>query len=186
METNLVKISKLLSFVLRHRPDKMGLSLDKNGWAEVQDLIGKINSHNGHNYLTIEILEEVVRKDDKKRYSFNDNKTKIRASQGHSVQVDLKLEERTPPEFLYHGTAIQFLENIKNQGLKKMRRNHVHLSLDIATAKSVGERHGKPVILRIKSKEMGDNGIKFYLSDNKVWLTDDISPKFIDFEWQNT
>jgi putative RNA 2'-phosphotransferase len=186
METNLVKISKLLSFVLRHRPDKIGLSLDKNGWADVQDLIDKINSHNGHDYLTVEILEEVVRKDNKKRYAFNDDKTKIRASQGHSVDIDLKLKETTPPEFLYHGTATQFIENIKKQGLKKMRRNHVHLSLDVATAKIVGERHGKPIILRIKSKEMNDKGVKFYLSDNKVWLTDDINTKFIDFEWQNT
>ncbi|MCE7993616.1 MAG: RNA 2'-phosphotransferase [Roseivirga sp.] len=171
--------SKFLSLILRHRPEVIGLQLDKNGWASVDELLGK--AYRGHMNLTLKELKEVVDTNDKKRFAFSDDFTMIRANQGHSISVDLKLEEKTPPGLLYHGTAVQNLGSIKGQGLIKGQRHHVHLSADQETALKVGGRHGKPVILTISAMNMYQSGIKFYQSENGVWLTDHVAVQFISF-----
>lgn len=171
--------SKFLSLILRHRPEVIGLALDDNGWASVEELLSK--APKGHISLSFEELKEVVDTNDKKRFAFSDDFTKIRANQGHSLTVDLKLEEKTPPGLLYHGTAVQNLGSIKGQGLIKGQRHHVHLSADKETALKVGGRHGKPVILTISAMNMYQSGIKFYQSENGVWLTDHVAVQFIGF-----
>lgn len=171
--------SKFLSLILRHKPEVIGLGLDENGWASVEELLAK--APQGRIRLTFEELKEVVDTNDKKRFAFSDDFTMIRANQGHSLKVDLKLEEKTPPGLLYHGTAIQNLDSIKEQGLIKGQRHHVHLSADKETAVKVGGRHGKPVVLTIASMNMYQSGITFYRSENGVWLTDHVAVQFIDF-----
>ena len=172
-------ISKFLSLVLRHSPEIIGLKLDENGWADVEELISKCSQKG--NKLDFELLDYVVESNDKKRFAFNENKTKIRASQGHSISVELNLAETEPFEYLYHGTVGKFLENIKKEGLQKMSRQHVHLSKDKETAIKVGSRRGTPQILTVRSGAMHRDGFKFYLSDNNVWLTDEVPVKYIDF-----
>ncbi|MCV9932011.1 RNA 2'-phosphotransferase [Flavobacterium sp. LS1R47] len=172
-------ISKFLSLVLRHSPETINLKLDENGWADVEELITKC-SKNG-NTLDSELLDYVVENNDKKRFAFNEDKTKIRASQGHSISVDLKLDEAEPSEFLYHGTVGKFMESIKKEGLQKMSRQHVHLSQDRETAIKVGGRRGAPQILSVRSGAMHRDGFKFYLSENNVWLTDAVPAKYIEF-----
>ncbi len=130
----------------------------------------------------MDILEEIVRTDNKQRYSFNEDKTLIRANQGHSIPVDVELEEKQPPQYLYHGTAERFLDSIMSDGLKPMSRLYVHLSQDKETAVKVGKRHGSPVVLKIKAEEMWKDGIKFYLSQNGVWLTKYVDNKYIVVE----
>ena len=142
-----VKLGKFLSLVLRHKPETIGITLDKNGWANVKELIEKVKL--SERYIDMEILERIVRENNKKRYSFNEDKTKIRASQGHSIEVELNLKEMTPPKILYHGTATRFLKSIKEKGILKMNRQYVHLSMDIETARNVGQRHGELIILPI-------------------------------------
>lgn len=171
------RIGKFLSLVLRHDPDKIGIELDEQGWANVQELIEKCKKHRYH--FSIEDLIEIVETNDKKRYSFNENRNKIRANQGHSIDIDLALESVEPPEFLYHGTATRFLSSIMEQGIIKGSRRHVHLSKDKETAIKVGSRHGKPVVLTIMSGRMYQDGISFYQSDNGVWLTDYVDVKYI-------
>ncbi|MGN6492967.1 MAG: RNA 2'-phosphotransferase [Agriterribacter sp.] len=178
MKTDLKHISKFISLVLRHNPAAIGLRLDENGWADVEELIQKLNDHN-NTQLNIVLLEEIVVTNDKKRFSFNTDKTKIRANQGHSLAVELNLKAAEPPDILYHGTAIQFLAGILEKGLQKQSRQHVHLSSTEETAKAVGGRHGKPVILSIKAKEMFKAGFVFFLSDNNVWLTDHVPFEYI-------
>ncbi len=170
---NATKTSKFLSLILRHKPEKIGLKLDESGWANVQELLKK--SHN----LDMEMLEFIVDNNNKKRFEFNDNKTKIRASQGHSVKVTLGYEAKEPPEILYHGTALKNEAAISEDGLKKMSRHAVHLSADRATADNVGRRHGQLLIYVVASKKMHDDGEKFYLSNNGVWLTDKVEPKYL-------
>ncbi|MFZ0596792.1 MAG: RNA 2'-phosphotransferase [Flavobacterium sp.] len=172
-------ISKFLSLVLRHSPETINLKLDENGWTDVEELMEKC-SKNG-NELNAALLDYVVENNDKKRFAFNEDKTKIRASQGHSISVELNLNEVEPSEFLYHGTVEKFLENIQKEGLQKMSRQHVHLSKDKDTAIKVGGRRGVPQILTVKSGEMFKDGFKFYLSENNVWLTDEVPPKYIQF-----
>ena len=172
------KISKLLSFVLRHQPEAIGITLDENGWTAVDMLIEKVNSTGIA--ITPAILKHVVDTNAKKRFAFNDNFTKIRASQGHSVIIDLGKEAQQPPDVLYHGTAIQNLPSIQLKGLEKQSRNHVHLSNDTATAQAVGSRHGKPVVLTVNSGQMYNDGFTFTLSDNGVWLTDNVPAKYIN------
>ena len=172
-----VKISKFVSSVLRHKPENIGLTLSKDGWANVYELIEKIKA-TGRN-IDKDILERVVLYNDKKRFSFNENHTLIRANQGHSINVDLGFEEKEPPEILFHGTSIDNIDSIKQEGINKMNRLHVHLSLTEDIAKKVGERHGKPAVIKINSKQMYEDGIKFYLSENKVWLCDYVDPKYI-------
>jgi putative RNA 2'-phosphotransferase len=176
---NSVKISKFLSLVLRHKPDTIGLSLDKNGWADVQELIEKINQH--HFSFNFTQLKNVVETSDKKRFAFSSDFKQIRANQGHSFSVDLELEAKQPPDILYHGTADRNLKSIKEQGLLKGQRHHVHLSTNTETANKVGMRYGKPVVLQIDSKKMSENGIKFYESENGVWLTDHVPSQYILF-----
>ncbi len=134
----------------------------------------------------MDILEEIVRTDNKSRYSFNENKTLIRANQGHSIPVDVELREATPPDVLYHGTATKFIENIKQSGIKSKSRLYVHLSKDLDTAVDVGNRHGKCAVLIINTKKMFDDGIKFYLSQNGVWLTKYVDWKYVtEIKWSN-
>ncbi len=174
-----VSISKKLSLVLRHKPEVIGIELDSNGWADVDILIENFNKKFKAE-LTMEKLEEIVRTNDKKRYSFIEDKTKIRANQGHSINVDVELKQAVPPEILYHGTALRFADSIEKNGILKMNRLYVHLSLDEATALKVGIRHGKPVIFKVKAGEMYRAGHIFYLSENNVWLTDSVSPQYIE------
>ena len=162
------KISKYMSMILRHRPEVIGIRLDEHGWADVEELIEGIAKKKKFNR---EILEEIVRTDEKQRYSFNDDKTKIRANQGHSITVDLELEPAEPPEILWHGTAEKYVASIEKTGLRPGTRMYVHLSLDMQTAVKVGSRHGKPVIYQVKSGEMYRKGFRFYRSVNGVWLT---------------
>ena len=166
-----------MSLVLRHKPETIGLTLDENGWADVSELIEKLNANGAE--ADIILIKEVVATNDKKRFAFNEDQTRIRASQGHSIAVELGLKEMTPPDYLYHGTAERFLENILATGLQKQSRQHVHLSATIETAIAVGVRHGKPVVLLIKAKEMQEKGYLFYLSENNVWLTGQVPVAFI-------
>ena len=175
-------ISKFLSLVLRHSPETITLKLDENGWADVEELIEKCSKNgNSLNPLTAELLNYVVENNDKKRFTFNEYKTKIRASQGHSISVELNLAETEPLEYLYHGTVGKFLDSIKKEGLQKMSRQQVHLSKDSETATNVGSRRGVPQILTVRSGEMFKDGFKFYLSENNVWLTDEVPAKYIEF-----
>lgn len=176
---DLKHISKFLSLVLRHKPEEIGLEMEENGWVNVDELIAKCNNKNTS--LNFDTLEEVVITNDKQRFAFNDDYTKIRANQGHTVNVDLQFEPTEPLEFLYHGTVEKFIEGIKTTGLQKMQRLHVHLSKDLETAVKVGSRRGKPLILKIKAAEMHKDGHPFYLSKNGVWLCDNVPAKYIQF-----
>lgn len=175
---DLNNISKYMSLILRHKPDVIGIELDEHGWANVNDLISGIEKDNhGFNF---ELLEEIVRSDSKQRYSFNDDKSLIRANQGHSVNVDVELKEKEPPEYLYHGTGEKYVKFINQDGLIPKSRLYVHLSKDIKTAENVGKRHGKEIIYRINSGRMYRNGYKFYLSENGIWLTKEASVKYLE------
>lgn len=177
---SLTSTSKFLSLVLRHQPEVVGMKLDPEGWLPIDELIQ--NANRTGNELSLELLHEVVASCEKKRFSLSDDGLKIRANQGHSVpDVELNLEQSTPPELLFHGTVAAFIDSIREKGLLKRARNHVHLSADIETAKKVGARRGKPVILTIRSKAMHESGHLFYLSANGVWLTDAVPAQFIEF-----
>ena len=177
MSQQLKHISKLMSLVLRHKPETIGLRLDENGWANVQELIDRISAKG----ITVNaaLIDTIVATNDKQRFAFNHDKTMIRASQGHSIAVDLNLAATVPPIILYHGTTGKYLDSILTHGLQKQNRQHVHLSETIETASAVGSRHGKPVILKISAKAMHDAGFVFYLSANKVWLTDAVPLQYI-------
>lgn len=175
---NLDKLSKFISLILRHNPDAANITLDEHGWADVEKLLSGMNDTGRR--IDMEILEEIVAADSKQRYSFNQDKTLIRANQGHSIPVDVELKEQEPPEFLYHGTAARFLDAIFNDGLKPMSRLYVHLSKDTETALKVGKRHGDPVVLKIYSRDMYKDGYKFYLSENGVWLTEKVDVKYFE------
>lgn len=172
------KLSVFISLILRHKPEAAGISLDEHGWANVDELMEGIN--NTGRQINMDILEEIVRTDSKQRYSFNSNKTLIRANQGHSIPVDVELEERQPPQYLYHGTAERFLAAIMTEGLKPMSRLYVHLSKEEETAVKVGKRHGSPVVLKVRAEEMYHDGNKFYLSQNGVWLTKYVDKKYME------
>lgn len=172
-------ISKFLSYVLRHNPDKLGITIDGNGWTSVEMLLQKINT--GEYSLSMEELEEVVATNTKKRFSFNEDKTQIRANQGHSIKVDLALQPKQPPTYLYHGTVEKFMQSIREKGLLKGSRHHVHLSADKETATNVGSRRGKPIILTIKSGDMHAQNHTFYQSENGVWLTETVPTEYIEF-----
>ncbi|MBP2617257.1 RNA 2'-phosphotransferase [Chryseobacterium jejuense] len=171
------RISKFLSLILRHQPETIGLKLDENGWADVEEL--RTKSAKKRVYFSLEELDEVVETNNKKRFAFNEDKTRIRASQGHSINIDLALEEIQPPDFLYHGTAEANISSIMAKGIEKRSRQHVHLSADKETATKVGMRHGKPIILTIRTGIMYEEGIAFYQSANGVWLTEFVDPKYI-------
>lgn len=171
-------MSKFISLILRHHPEAAYIELDEHGWAEVDKLIEGIRRTGKR--INRELLEEIVRTDNKQRYSFNEDKTYIRANQGHSVPVDVGLKEQEPPVFLYHGTAAGFLASIEREGLKPMGRLYVHLSKDVEIAVNVGKRHGKPVVLKIHSGDMYRDGQAFYLSENGVWLTKKVVPEYFE------
>jgi len=173
------KVSKFLSLILRHKPEAIGIQLDRQGWANTEELIRKMSAKGTRVDRTL--LEEVVAQNNKKRFSFNADGTKIRANQGHSIQIDLGLEAVEPPEFLYHGTATRFLDSIRQSGLEKRSRQHVHLSKDKATAINVGGRHGKPVILIVEAGKMHKAGYSFFISKNGVWLTDNVPVTYLQF-----
>ncbi|WP_368221728.1 RNA 2'-phosphotransferase [Blautia wexlerae] len=175
---NLTNLSKYMSLILRHKPEAIGISLDEHGWASVNDLICGIEKNNpGFN---MDILEQIVRTDSKHRYSFNEDKSLIRANQGHSVNVDVELKEKEPPEYLYHGTGEKYVKSINQDGLIPKSRLYVHLSKDIKTAENVGKRHGKEVVYRINSGQMYRDGYKFYLSENGIWLTKEVPVKYLE------
>ena len=168
--------SKFISLILRHKPEVIGITLDEHGWANVDELIAGINKTHP---IDMEMLERIVAGDEKQRYSFNEDKTLIRANQGHSIPVDVELEEVDPPEILYHGTGEKYTASIEQQGLIPKSRLYVHLSGDKETARKVGMRHGKPVIYVVNSAEMHKDGYLFYRSVNGVWLTKSVPMKYM-------
>ena len=176
---DLKHISKFLSLVLRHKPEVIGITMDDEGWVDVKELLEKCSAKK--RYINLQLLQEVVNTNDKKRFAFNHDHTKIRANQGHTVEVDLKLEPVEPLEYLYHGTVAKFVDAIKEQGLQRMDRMHVHLSKDLETAVKVGSRRGKPVILKVKAAEMHRAGHAFYVSTNGVWLCEAVPAQYIEF-----
>jgi putative RNA 2'-phosphotransferase len=176
-KTRQTKISKYLSKHLRHTPEQLGLTLAIGGWVGVDELLSVCAAHQFP--LSRAELEEVVATSDKQRFSLDETKTRIRANQGHSVEIDLELQSQTPPNVLYHGTGEQSVPVILQSGLLKMSRHHVHLSKDVETARKVGMRHGRPVILAIAAAEMHQAGFTFYCSDNGVWLVDAVPPQYL-------
>lgn len=173
------KLSKFLSFVLRHKPEHVGIELDAHGWADVGELL--YGCKKAGKRIDRPLLEEVVRTNSKQRFEFNEDGDRIRASQGHSIEVELDYKAQEPPEFLYHGTATRFLPAIQAKGLLRMKRHHVHLSADEETAQKIGQRHGKPVVLRVAARTMAAAGEQFYLSTNGVWLVAHVAPEHIEF-----
>lgn len=170
-----IKISKYLSFILRHKPQDIGLTMDSNGWVSVNELIAKTTQFD----LTTALLKKVVSTDDKQRYMYSDDESLIRANQGHSVGINHNLSPKIPPDTLLHGTAGRFLASILIHGLDKQKRHHVHLSEDMDTAVSVGKRYGKPIVLAIDAKKMMKDGFEFYLSHNHVWLVDSVPKEYL-------
>jgi putative RNA 2'-phosphotransferase len=175
----LTRISKFLSKVLRHDPGYLSLDLDDAGWVPVTKLLKAMKEHRKAPETTLELLQEVVRDNNKKRFEFNTHGDKIRARQGHSVQVELGYEPIEPPECLFHGTAEKTLPAIRSGGLLKMNRHAVHLSKDHDTAYKVGMRHGKPVILQVEAQKMHNDGHKFFLTENDVWYTEHVPTDFL-------
>ncbi len=171
-----VKLGKFLSLVLRHNPDAAGITLDAHGWADVRELLDGVRRSGRQ--IDMETLERIVRENNKQRYSFNADHTKIRANQGHSVPVDIELTEVNPPQYLYHGTAARFLKAIQREGIKKMTRQYVHLSGDFHTAMEVGRRHGSPLVITVDAEAMAHDGEIFYLSKNGVWLCEYVAPRY--------
>jgi putative RNA 2'-phosphotransferase len=182
MKVDDVKRSKFLSKVLRHRPEIIGIHLDKNGWVNVTELLNACRKHGV--LLDRETLERIVETNEKQRFSFSKDGQKIRANQGHSVPIDLNLEPMEPPDRLYHGTASRFLPSIRKRGLIKGSRHHVHLSGDPVTARQVGKRHGSPIILQVLAREMHWDGYTFFQSANGVWLTDFVPTRYLREKWE--
>ena len=174
---SLNKTSRFISMILRHKPGVIGITLDEHGWANVSELVEGVNKVHP---LDMETLEEIVRTNEKQRFSFNEDKTKIRANQGHTIPVDVELEEKDPPEVLYHGTGEKYVESIDSTGLEPRQRIYVHLSTDKEMAVKVGQRHGKPVVYRVNSGQMAKNGYVFYLSVNGVWLTKAVPVQYLE------
>lgn len=173
---NLTELSRYLSLILRHKPEVIGITLDEHGWAKVDELICGVNKTR---FIDMEILKNIVDTDDKRRYSFNEDKTLIRANQGHSIPVDVELEEKHPPAILFHGTGKKYMESIDEKGLIPKSRLYVHLSKDKDTAENVGKRHGEPVLYEIDTEKMVKNGYKFYVSKNNVWLTKVVPKEYL-------
>ena len=171
------ELSKFLALILRHKPETVGIQIDEHGWADVNDLIRKINTESTYE-ISHEILDEIVDTDDKQRYSYNSDKTKIRANQGHSIPVNVELKECIPPQTLYHGTSALAYRAIQKEGIKPMSRLYVHLSPDTQTAFKVGSRHGDPRIIYVDTVGMRRDGYKFYQSSNGVWLTKEVPSKY--------
>lgn len=170
---------KFIALILRHKPEVIGINLDSHGWADTNKLIEGIARTRRFDMVA---LERIVRNDDKGRYEFNEDKSKIRARQGHSVNVDAELEEKTPPAVLYHGTGEKSVSSIQKEGLKRGNRLYVHLSADMETAIKVGSRHGKPVVFTVDTGRMLDDGYRFLLSRNGVWLTKAVPVKYLTLQ----
>lgn len=179
MDPALVRISRFLSLVLRHDPGRIGLALDAAGWADVAELLAAAQRAGVD--LDRAMLDRVVAENDKQRFALDAGGERIRASQGHSLRVDLGLSPLVPPERLFHGTTLRFLDGIRRQGLLAGKRQHVHLSADEPTARAVGRRHGAPVVLAIDAGRMQRDGFCFFRSDNGVWLIGAVPPEYIDF-----
>ncbi len=173
---SLTETSRFIALILRHKPEEIGITLDEHGWANVQELIAGVSRTHP---LTIEQLDEIVATDEKQRYSFNEDKSLIRANQGHSVPVDVELPEAVPPGVLYHGTGEKYVASILQQGLIPKSRLYVHLSTDRETAVKVGSRHGRPVVFTVDSNRMHQAGFKFFLSLNGVWLTKEVPVSYL-------
>lgn len=171
------EISKFISLILRHRPEVVGISLDKHGWADVEKLLTGMNKTGTS--IDMQILEKIVAEDDKQRFSFNEDRTLIRANQGHSIPVDVELEKRIPPAILYHGTGEKYIASINEHGLIPKSRLYVHLSKDYETAVKVGSRHGKPVVYEVETGKMAADGYDFFLSVNGVWLVKSVPAEFL-------
>lgn len=174
-----IKTSKFLSLVLRHKPELIGITLDSGGWVSVSELLRACQEH-GHP-LTLAELREVVASNDKQRFSLSEDVQMIRANQGHSISVELGYNAAIPPDILYHGTVEKFLAHIREEGLTKGTRHHVHLSSDLETARRVGLRRGKPIIIKVESGRMHRNGQQFFRSENGVWLTEHVPPEYLIF-----
>ena len=174
---SLKKTSRLISLILRHHPEVIGITLDEHGWADVEELIRGLNQKQP---FSMAELKQIVREDEKQRYSFNEDKTLIRANQGHSVPVDVELERKNPPAVLYHGTGERSVSSIERQGLLPKSRLYVHLSLDAETAVKVGRRHGRPVVFRVDAEGMTRDGYEFFRSVNGVWLTKCVPVKYLE------
>jgi putative RNA 2'-phosphotransferase len=179
-ERGLVRDSKFLSSVLRHNPGKIGVELDPAGWVEVEVLLAA--ARRAGRRIGRERLDRVVEHNNKKRFEYDASGTRIRASQGHSVPVDLGYEPLVPPETLFHGTATSSLDSIFREGIKPGRRHHVHLSADLETATRVGARHGKPAVLLVAAGRMHGDGREFLRSTNGVWLTEHVAPAYLSFD----
>jgi putative RNA 2'-phosphotransferase len=176
------KISKFLSYILRHEPQSIHLNVDEGGWANIDDLIKCANRYSkfsGKVKINRDTIEEIVKNNDKQRFKISDDGQRIRANQGHSFKVSLGLSPVVPPNVLYHGTTTASLDSIMKQGLSPMNRQYVHLSHDRETAIKIGSRHGKPIVLSVDAKNMYDTGYNFYLSDNGVWLTEKVPPEYL-------
>lgn len=173
---SLTQMSKLIAMVLRHKPEELGLTMDEHGWVGTEALIEKLNAIQP---FDMSMLEEIVNTDSKKRYSFNADKSCIRANQGHSIPVNLELQPQRPPEILWHGTATRFMESIERQGLIPGQRQYVHLSDNLDTAIAVGKRHGSPVVYEVGAGKMHRAGHAFYRSENGVWLTDAVPAEYM-------
>jgi putative RNA 2'-phosphotransferase len=176
-EQRLIRMSKYLSKHLRHRPDRLGLTLEPGGWVSVSALLAACRRSSFP--ITLPELEEVVERNDKRRFSFDDARQRIRAQQGHSVEIDLQLPRATPPPVLFHGTNDRALGEIWLHGLRPMGRHHVHLSNDVATATRVGARRGKPVVLAVAAERMASDGHAFFITDNGVWLVAAVPPDYL-------
>jgi putative RNA 2'-phosphotransferase len=181
-EKQSIKLSKFLSLVLRHKPETIGIELDKAGWTDVSLLIKKCKATGIG--IDFETLKHIVETNPKKRFSFNQNQRKIRANQGHSIEIELGYAPQAPPVILYHGTGKKSLDSILKTGLEKRERHHVHLSEDIATALKVGQRHGEPVVLEVLAAQMASDNFIFYRSDNGVWLTDNVSTEYLRVQYE--
>jgi putative RNA 2'-phosphotransferase len=177
MSKEITRLSKFLSLILRHEPQRVGLTLEQGGWVEVSTLLTAVRGAGIE--VDEPLLRRVVAENDKQRFAFSADGTKIRANQGHSVQVELGLQPITPPEILYHGTATRFLDSIRATGLQPQSRTHVHLSADHETAVKVGTRHGKPVVLEIQAGQMAADGFLFYQAENGVWLTQQVPSQYL-------
>ena len=179
-ERRLERLSKFISMILRHKPQVIGITLDEHGWADVDELIKGINETGEEIEFSKDTLETIVKTDKKQRYSFSQDKTLIRANQGHSIPVDVELEKKEPLKILYHGTGVKSVKAIQEQGLLPMERLYVHLSTDVETAANVGKRHGTPVIFKVNTEQMQKDGYDFFQSVNGVWLTKEVPAKYLE------